>query len=109
MISLGDLDRRTKAARQAEQLLDAIVDDLGGSRNVTAGQLALARRASVLAALVEDGEVRALRGDAFDLAGHLAAVNALRRLVATLGCLERRTRPAGVMGLDDYLAREQAT
>jgi len=99
-LSLGDIDRRTRAARQAEQLLADLINDLGGPRAVTAGQRELAQRAAVMTALIEDMEARMLRGDPVDMNGYLAAVNAMRRVVATLGCLERRPR---VISRDDPL------
>jgi hypothetical protein len=102
-MTMADLDRRTAAYRNADQLLHEILSDLGGEDHTSAGQRQLAQRASVLAAMIADAEARWLRGDAIDLAGYLASVNAHRRVLATLG-LERRARP--VRSLHDIIHGE---
>lgn len=90
-LSLADIDRRTAAFRNSQALLADILADLGGEANASAGQRELAQRAAVLAAMIGDAEARWLRGEAIDLGSYLAAVNAHRRVLATLG-LERRAR-----------------
>ena len=92
VLSLGDLDRRTSAYRSAQRLLGDLLSDLGGEDHASAGQRELAQRAAVLGALIEDSEVKLLRGETVDLNGYLASVNCHRRLLSTLG-LERRARP----------------
>jgi hypothetical protein len=90
-MSLGDLDRRTTAYRNAERLFADLISDLGGERHASTGQRELAHRASVLGAIIQDAEVRYLKGEPVDLNAHLASINAYRRVLATLG-LERRAR-----------------
>lgn len=90
-LSLCDLDRRTVAYRNAERLMANLLADLGGEDHASAGQRELARRAAVMGAMIEDNEARYLRGEQIDLASYLAAVNAHRRVLATIG-LERIAR-----------------
>jgi hypothetical protein len=90
-MTMADIDRRTAAYRNADQLLHEILTDLGGEASASAGQRELAQRAAVLAAMIADSEAKWLRGDPIDLSGYLASVNAHRRILATLG-LSRRAR-----------------
>ena len=103
-LTLADIDRRTRAYQSADRLLCGLLSDLGGEANASVGQRELAQRAAVLGAMIEDTEARWLRGESITLADYLAAVNAHRRVLATIG-LERRARDA-TPTLDHYLARE---
>ena len=92
LLSFDQLDGRTRAVtrvRNAEKQLEA---DLGG--NLTSAQHSLARRASVLSAILEDAETKWAGGDEFPFDEYLAATNVLRRLLSTLG-VERRAKPIG--------------
>ena len=90
-LTLADIDRRTRAYQAAERLLAELIADLGGEGRASAGEREIAQRAAVLGAMIEDIEARYLRGEAIGLGDYLAATNAQRRLLATLG-LERRAR-----------------
>ena len=85
VMTLADLDGRTMAARRARALVQSITVDLGGSQRITAAQHELIVRAAVLGALIQDSEVRLLTGTSTDLSDYLAAVNAQRRVLVTLG------------------------
>jgi hypothetical protein len=102
-MSLGDLDRRTTAYRNAERLFADLLSDLGGEDHASTAQRELAHRASVLGAIIQDAEVRYLKGEPVDLNAHLASINSYRRVLATLG-LERRARP--VRSLHDIIHGE---
>ena len=102
-ISLFDIDRRTRAFQAADRLRSALISDLGGEARVSTGERELAQRAAVLGAMTEHIEAQWLRGDAIDLADYLAAVNAHRRVLVTLG-LERRARDVTPPSLREYLA-----
>lgn len=104
LLTLDHLDGRTLSVRLVRHTESAIAHDLGGSDELSEAQRALARRAAVLSAILEDAEARWADGQAFELDRYLAAVNALRRVLATLG-LERRARQ--VPHLHDYLAGKQ--
>ncbi len=91
LMSIDDLDGRTAAARRARELVDSIASDLGGDAHLTEGTRQLARRAAVLGALIEHSECTMLAGGEVELSDYLMAVNAQRRVLATIG-LERRSR-----------------
>lgn len=86
-----DLDRRTGAYREARRLIVAIVADLGGADQLTAGEQQLVQRAAVLGAILVDHEARYMRGDQFDPASYSALVNTQRRVLEAVG-LRRRAR-----------------
>jgi hypothetical protein len=89
--SLDDLDNRTAAARRARDLVADLESDLGGGDRLPVGLRELVKRAAMLGAIVEDCEVRWLERKPVDLAAYLSAVNAQRRVLATIG-LDRRPR-----------------
>jgi hypothetical protein len=89
--SVDDLDGRTLAAKRTRQLVANIVTDLGGEENTTAGQRELVKHAAVLGAFIEDHEAAWIAGEKIPLDTYLAAVNAQRRLLRTIG-LERKQR-----------------
>jgi glutathione S-transferase len=91
LLTLGHLDGRTMAAKRARELIEAIELDLGGADRLSEGSRQLVQRAAVLGAYIENCETRWLGGDAVDLSDYLAAINAQRRVLATLG-LDRRAR-----------------
>ena len=71
--------------------------DLGGADRLSEGSRQLVQRAAVLGAYIENCEARWLGGEVVDLSDYLAAINAQRRVLATIG-LDRRARnvtPAG--------------
>jgi hypothetical protein len=103
LLTLGHLDGRTAAARRARELIEAIQTDLGGSDRLSEGERQLVQRAAVLGAYIESCEVKWLGGEAVDLADYLAAINAQRRVLATIG-LERRSRDVTPPDPLDYAA-----
>lgn len=105
-LTLEDLDRRTRAARATEQMLGSLIDDLGGSKQVTTAERELCMRAAIMSAMLADAECRWLSGERIALSEYLPTVNAHRRALLALG-LERRQRNAR-HDLDAYLAKDQA-
>jgi hypothetical protein len=104
---LGHLDGRTAAARRARELIEAIETDLGGGDRLTEGSRQLVQRAAVLGTYIESCEARWLAGETVELADYLAAINAQRRVLATIG-LERRPRDVTV-DLKTYIAGKQTS
>ena len=47
LLTLGQLDGRTVAAKSVRALIDAIEDDLGGSDRLSAGEREIVKRAAV--------------------------------------------------------------
>jgi hypothetical protein len=101
LITLADLDGRTAAARRARDLVAGIEADLGGGNHLSVAERQLVQRAAVLGAIIESQEAAWLSGQQVDVAEHLAAINAQRRVLATIG-LERRARDV-TPSLDRYL------
>jgi hypothetical protein len=101
-ITIDHLDGRTGAARRVRELVASIESDLGGGEHLTAGQRQLIQRAGVLGAFIEDSEVRWACGEPIDVGEYLAAINAQRRVLVTLG-LERKARDAGGLSLAQFI------
>lgn len=91
LLSLADLDRRTKAARAAFDLRDRLVADLGGEDAISAMKAQIIDAAAVMGAMLQDLAVRYLGGGSIDVAEYTTLANAQRRLLADLG-LERQAR-----------------
>ena len=91
LCSLDDLDHRTTAAKRAASLVSGLESDAGGADQVSVGQRELIKRAALLGAFIEDCEVRWLQHERVEVSEYLAAINAQRRVLATIG-LERKPR-----------------
>lgn len=91
LVSMADLDGRTRAARTVRDLITSIETDLGGTDEVSAMQGQLVRRAAVLGALLEDQEATWASGVSIDEASYVTILNAQRRVLHTLG-IHRRAR-----------------
>ena len=103
LLRLEHLDGRTGAAKRVRELISALAVDLAD--DLTAGQRQLVQRAAVLGAICENDEALWAAGQAIDVPVYLAAINAQRRVLATIG-LERKSRD--VTGLGELL-RKHAT
>lgn len=101
LLTLADLDSRTRACKQALALRDGFLSDLGGADYASTGQRELAQRGAILGAMLEDQEARYMRGDGVDLAEYCTLVNAQRRVLSDIG-LARRPRDI-TPNLSDYL------
>lgn len=102
LLTLGDLDGRTNAAKAAKALITDLESDLGGADRLSAGERALVVRAAVTTAMVEHIEATWLSGGELDVAAYSALVNVQRRLLTTVG-LQRRPRDV-TPALADYVA-----
>ncbi|HEY1474029.1 MAG TPA: hypothetical protein VGF53_08100 [Pseudolabrys sp.] len=107
LLTLDALDGRTVAARRAKALIEAIEADLGGGAQLTEGARQLVQRAAVLGAYIEDFEARWIGGEPFEATEYLSAINAQRRVLATIG-LERRSRDVSPPTLADIAAEINA-
>ena len=91
LLTLGQLDGRTVAAKSVRALIDAIEDDLGGSDRLSAGEREIVKRAALAGAMIEHLEAVWLTGNGLDVAAYTALVNVQRRLLTTVG-LQRRAK-----------------
>lgn len=89
LLTLGDLDGRTLAAKAARALIADLESDLGGADRLSAGQRALVMRAAVTGAMVEHLEATWLSGGDYDVMAYTALTKLQLRLLTALG-LERR-------------------
>jgi hypothetical protein len=104
LLTLADLDSRTRACKQALALRDGFLADLGGADYATVAQRELSQRGAILGAMLEDQEARWLRGDGVELPEYCTLVNAQRRVLADIG-LERRQRDV-TPSITEYIAQK---
>src|SRR5262245_39208514 len=78
-LTLEDLDRRTNAYRRSVEMADTLVAERGGRENLSTARYAMTQTVAVLSAMVEDLQVRWLRGDQIDVTEIVALINARRR------------------------------
>jgi len=91
LLTLGDLDKRTAAAKRARDLIKKVINDLGGQEQLATGECQIVQRAVLLGVMAEDIETRWLAGEDAD-PGLLATIaNAQRRLLEAVG-LQRRAK-----------------
>jgi hypothetical protein len=85
LLTLDDLDKRTRAAQFARDTRDRVCADLGGVDNLTTLEAILCDNVAVNAAMLTDMKVRWLRGD--DVDGSVVATlqNCFNRTAAALG------------------------
>ena len=102
LLTLNALDGRTRSVKRVKDFESQVSTDLGG--DLSASQAALVRRGAVLAAILDDSEARWAKDGSLDLPDYLAAINALRRVLTTLG-IERQPRrvPGAPVLLGDSL------
>jgi hypothetical protein len=102
LMTLSDLDRRTGTARRANDLINAMQEDLGGESRLATGERQIIQRAAILGTLAEDIEARWLSGESIDPTMLCTIDNAQRRLLEAVGI--RRVPRDITPPLKDYLA-----
>ncbi len=85
LLTLDDLDRRTRAARVARETRDAITEDLGGADRLSTLQTIMADNTAVLSCMIADLRTRWLRGEPIDPTVLATVVNTFNRSAAQLG------------------------
>jgi hypothetical protein len=91
LISMEDLDRRTKAAQMALETKDAIMADLGGADQLSTLERIACEHASLAAAVTQDAYARWLKGQEVPLAELATVQNSFLRIAGTLG-FQRRAK-----------------
>jgi hypothetical protein len=102
LLTLGDLDGRTRAVQMVRATITALEADLGGADHLTTGESQIVKRAALTGAMLEDLAVRWLSGEPVDPALYATLSNSERRLLETVG-LKRRQRDVTPRA-QDYLA-----
>lgn len=100
LLTLDDLDRRTRAAQMVSQSIDAFEGDLGG--DLSTAEKAIVRRAAIAGAMCESLAAAWLTGDSsVDPASFATLANLERRQLETVG-IKRRARDV-TPSLNEYL------
>jgi hypothetical protein len=85
LLTLEDLDKRTRAAQRAFDIHDRLVAERGGPESMSVLRYSLTRSVAVLSAMVEDVQARWLRGEKIDPAAIATLLNARRREAELIG------------------------
>jgi hypothetical protein len=104
LISMEDLDRRTKAAQMPLETKDAIMADLGGVDRLSTIERLMAEHAALAAAVTQDAYARWLKGQEVPLAELAVVQNRFMRVASALG-INRRQRDV-TPDLNSYLEAE---
>jgi hypothetical protein len=91
LLSLSDLDGRTRSAQLVSKTIDNLVADLGGEENLSTAEHLIVRRAAIAGAMSEDLAARWLTGELVDPAIFATLANVERRQLESVG-IKRRLR-----------------
>lgn len=106
LLSLSDLDGRTRSAQLVSKTIENIFADLGGEDALSVAERLIVRRAAIAGAMSEDLAARWLTGDPVDPAIFATLANVERRQLETVG-IKRRARDV-TPNLADYIKRSVA-
>lgn len=107
LLSLGDLDQRTRSAQMVSKTIESLFEDLGGEDSLSVAERLIVRRAAIAGAMSEDLAARWLTGEPVDPAIFGTLVNVERRQLETVG-IKRRARDI-TPSLSQYLAARRET
>jgi len=105
LLSLADLDQRTRSAQLVSKTIESIFADLGGENALSVAERLIVRRAAIAGAMSEDLAARWLTGEPVDPAIFGTLVNVERRQLETVG-IKRRARDV-TPTLSQYLAQRR--
>ena len=103
LVSMQDLDRRTKAAQTAVATKSAIMSDLGGEDRLSTLERLQCENAAMASAVLRDMQVRWLQGEEVSVTEMVSIENVFNRTAAALGT---KRRPKDVIDINSYLAKE---
>jgi hypothetical protein len=89
LVSLDQIDRRTKAAQLALEAKEAIIADLGGADQLSTLERLACEHAALASAVVADSYARWLKGEQIALAELATVQNAFLRVAGSLGFSRR--------------------
>src|SRR5262245_9301341 len=107
LLSLDQLDRRTKAAQLALEAKEAIIADLGGADRLSTLERLACEHAALASAVVADSYARWLKGEQIALAELATVQNAFLRVAQTIG-FSRRAKDV-TTSIESYLKREEGS
>ena len=104
LVSMGDLDRRTRAAQEALATKSAIMADLGGEDQLPTSERIMVENAAMSAAVLRDAHVRWMQGQPVPVSELATLENTFSRTAQALG-LSRRAKD--VTTIDAYLEQKK--
>lgn len=104
LVTMADLDSRTKAAQVASSTKAAIVADLGGEEKLSTLELAMAENAALTAVVLRDLHVRWLKGQEVSISEMSTLTNTFNRTAAALAA-ERK--PKDALTIEAYLTKDE--
>ena len=105
LITLDNIDQRSKAAQAYRRLVSGVVHDLGGDDVLSVIERSLVMAFASAAIKLQDLSARALCGQDIDWDAHASAISSMVRTASRLG-LERR--PRDLPSYNDYLTELKA-
>lgn len=106
LLSLGDLDGRTQAARYAREKRAEVVADLGGEDGLSTLERIAVDNVVLLAALVNDVGIRWLRGEDVETESVPTLANSFNRTAAAIGW-QRRAKDV-TPSIHEYVASKRS-
>ena len=103
LLTLDDLDGRTRAAQHVKESRIEVATDLGGLDRLSALERAAVDHVSLLDAMVKDASARWLQGEPVEVSSIATLVNAFNRSATVLGW-QRRTKDV-TPDLERYVRR----
>lgn len=85
LLTLDDLDRRTRAGQRAFELHDRLVSERGGKESMGTLRYAMTSSVAVLSAMIEDLQTRWLMGEPVEPSAIATLLNARRREAEIIG------------------------
>lgn len=89
LLTLDDLDGRTRAAQMVKETRQEVVADLGGIDRLSALERGAVDHVSLLDAMIKDAGARWLTGDPVEVASIATLINAFNRSASVLGWQRR--------------------
>jgi hypothetical protein len=105
LLSLDDLDGRTRAAQHVRDTRQDVIADLGGEEQLSTLERAAVDHVALLDAMAKDVAARWLQGESVDASAVPTLVNAFNRSAAILGW--RRRAKDVTPDLHDYMRTEK--
>jgi hypothetical protein len=105
LLTIEDLDQRTRAAQKAIEFRDRLLSERGGADRLSLLRQSMIGTLAVLNAMIEDGLTRWVDGQEIDHAALLSIINARRREAELIGL---DPEPKDITpGLDQYLSKKK--
>jgi hypothetical protein len=108
LLTLDDLDGRTRARRHADELRERLISERGGADRLDAMRLAYTSTWAAFTALIEDQLTRLFLGEPIDPARIATIANARRREGEMIGAPEPRDVTLSVADIAKEYARRAA-